>query len=217
MPQRIKFVEVRSIARARTFLGVLLLLAAVLTWGIGLTLSPQGHAIVDGTEHIRDTVMTFKHNSAIGTLILCAIAAWLLLPRHPSKWPPRDWAAAVLLTLLAASSIYTLASLDRPPVQTGTVDENLAIANVAADSNTDEIAPAAQPVELTVPPPPPTQSSQTSVPRAAPIATRQSNEAEPADQAEPAEVDVADEPASQQSNQGAADEPPGNETEQNQE
>lgn len=216
MPQRIKFVEVRSIARARTFVGVLLLLAAVLTWGIGLTLSPQGHAIVDGTEHVRDTVMTFKHNSAIGTLILCAIAAWLLLPRHPSQWPPRDWAAAVLLALLAASSIYTLLSLDRPPAPTGTVDENLAIANVASDSNATEIAPAPQPLDISVPAPP-IQSRQSPAPHAAAVAARQSNEAAAIDKAEPTEVNVTDEQADAEGNQDSADEAPSNETDQNQE
>jgi drug/metabolite transporter (DMT)-like permease len=45
---------------------------------------------------------------AIGTLILSALAAWLLFPARRPKWPARDWALIALLVFLAGSSLYTL-------------------------------------------------------------------------------------------------------------
>ena len=90
------------------FLGGLLLLAAVLTWGIGLWMSPHGDTVAEGTEHVRTVIVTFMRNGAIGTLILSALSAWLLFPARRPKWPMRDWTIVVLLVFLAGSSIYTL-------------------------------------------------------------------------------------------------------------
>jgi drug/metabolite transporter (DMT)-like permease len=90
------------------FMGALLLLAAVLTWGTGFMMSPHGDEVAKGTPHVRTVVVTFMRNGAIGTLILCAISAWLLFPARRPKWPMRDWALIVLLVFLAGSSIYTL-------------------------------------------------------------------------------------------------------------
>ena len=98
----------RGIGRARMFMGALLLLAAIITWATGLMMSPHGDVVAKGTEHVRTTVVTFMRNGAIGTLVLCALAAWLLFPARRPKWPARDWALIVVLVILAGSSVYTL-------------------------------------------------------------------------------------------------------------
>ena len=98
----------RGIGRARMFMGALLLVAAILTWGTGLMMSPHGESVAKGTEHVRTTIVTFMRNGAIGTLVLCAISAWLLFPARRPRWPARDWALIAVLVILAGSSIYTL-------------------------------------------------------------------------------------------------------------
>jgi hypothetical protein len=89
-------------------MGGLLLIAAVLTWGIGLWMSPHGEPVADGVQYVRPVIVSFMLKGAIGTLILTALAAWLLFPARRPKWPARDWALIVLLVLLAGSSLYTL-------------------------------------------------------------------------------------------------------------
>ncbi len=121
----------RGIGRGRMFMGALLLLAAAMTWSIGLMMSPHGETVARGTEHFRTTVVIFKRNGAIGTLILCALAAWLLFPARRVKWPARDWALSALLVVLAGSSLYTLIWLTLTVRQNP--NENLASANM--DSN----------------------------------------------------------------------------------
>lgn len=98
----------RGIGRARMFMGALLLTAAVMTWGIGLWMSPHGDTIAQGTNHVRTIIVSFKRNDAIGTLILSALAAWMLFPARRPKWPARDWALIALLAFLVGSSLYTL-------------------------------------------------------------------------------------------------------------
>ena len=103
----------RGIGRGRMFMGGLLLFAAVIAWGVALMMSPHSTATVaDGTEHVRGTVVTFMRNSAIGTLILSGIAAWLLFPARRPNSPRRDYAILAVLTVLIASSIYQLAWLE---------------------------------------------------------------------------------------------------------
>ena len=102
----------RGIGRARMFMGALLLLAAIITWATGLMMSPHGDVVAKGTEHVRTTVVTFMRNGAIGTLVLCGLAAWLLFPARRPKWPARDWALIVVLVILAGSSVYTLVWLE---------------------------------------------------------------------------------------------------------
>ncbi|HEX5238921.1 MAG TPA: hypothetical protein VFW39_10730 [Sphingomicrobium sp.] len=89
-------------------MGALLLLAAIVTWGVGLMMSPHGDTVAKGTEHVRTTIVTFMRNGAIGTLVLCALSAWLLFPSRRPRWPARDWALIAVLVILAASSLYTL-------------------------------------------------------------------------------------------------------------
>lgn len=98
----------RGIGRGRMFMGALLLVAAIMTWGVSFMMSPHGDTVAKGTEHVRTTIVTFMRNGAIGTLVLTALAAWLLFPPRRPRWPARDWALIVVLALLAGSSIYTL-------------------------------------------------------------------------------------------------------------
>jgi hypothetical protein len=50
----------------------------------------------------------FVRNSAIGTLVLCALAGWLLFPMRRPRAPKRDWAIAIVLAVLVATSFYQL-------------------------------------------------------------------------------------------------------------
>jgi drug/metabolite transporter (DMT)-like permease len=93
------------------FMGALLLLAAIITWATGLMMSPHGDVVAKGTEHVKTTVVTFMRNGAIGTLVLSAVAGWLLFPARRPKWAARDWALIAVLALLVGSSLYTLAWL----------------------------------------------------------------------------------------------------------
>ena len=101
----------RGIARGRLFMGGLLLFAAVIAWATALMMSPHGEVVAEGTEHVRPVIVTFIRNSAIGTLILCALSAWLLFPPRRPKWPARDYAIIGLLVLLTGTSLYQLAWL----------------------------------------------------------------------------------------------------------
>ena len=90
------------------FMGGLLLFAAVIAWGTALMMSPHGESTAQGTEHVREVVVVFLRNSAIGTLVLCALSAWLLFPSRRPKWPARDWALIGLIALLVLTSLYQL-------------------------------------------------------------------------------------------------------------
>ena len=98
----------RGIGRARMFMGSLLLFAAVIAWSTTLWMSPHGSSVAQGTEHVRTVVATFVRNSAIGTLILCGIAGWMLFPLRRPRAPRRDWAIAAVLAILVSTSIYQL-------------------------------------------------------------------------------------------------------------
>lgn len=89
-------------------MGGLLLFAAVIAWGTALMMSPHGDSSAAGTEHVRTVVVTFLRNSAIGTLVLSAVSAWLLFPPRRPKWPARDWALIGLIGLLVLTSLYQL-------------------------------------------------------------------------------------------------------------
>jgi hypothetical protein len=89
------------------FMGGLLLFAAVIAWGTALMMSPHGESTT-GTDHVKTVVVVFIRNSAIGTLILAALSAWLLFPARRPKWPARDWALIAILALLVLTSLYQL-------------------------------------------------------------------------------------------------------------
>ena len=98
----------RGIGRARMFMGGLLLFAAVIAWFTSFMMSPHGDTVAQGTEHVKTTVVIFIRNSAIGTLVLCALAGWLLFPARRPKWPRRDYAILGIIAVLVISSIYDL-------------------------------------------------------------------------------------------------------------
>ncbi len=98
----------RGIGRGRIFVGEFLLLAAVIVWGTALLLSPHGSNDAVGSDYVRTTVASFLNHSAIATLLLVALAAWLLFPARRPRKPLRDWALIVVIAVLAVSSIYQL-------------------------------------------------------------------------------------------------------------
>ena len=98
----------RGIGRGRLFLGGILLLAAVISWMTTALLSPHGISVAAGTEHVRPTMVSFIRNSASGTLLLSALAAWLLFPVRRPRKPHRDWAIIGVLAILVATSLYQL-------------------------------------------------------------------------------------------------------------
>jgi hypothetical protein len=206
----------RGIARARMFMGALLLLAAMFTWGIGLTMSPHGETVARGTEYLRTTIVTFKRNGALGTLILCAIAAWLLFPRRRPRSPRRDWSLIMLLAFLIGSSFYTLIWL--PPFAPNTVDidENLAITDISIDRNASVAAPAMEAANINPAPPPDLNRPEVRGPASV---TEPNDGLRPDSQAQ-FEADVTEEQADVEANVGSYGgraEPTNNETDENEE
>jgi len=98
----------RGIGRARMFVGGLLLFAAVIAWAVALMMSPHGTTVAEGTDHVRTVVAIYVRNSAIGTLILCGLAGWMLFPIRRPRSPRRDWTIGAVLAVLVATSIYQL-------------------------------------------------------------------------------------------------------------
>ena len=98
----------RGIGRARMFFGGMLLLGAVIAWFTAFGLSPSTPTSTAGIEGVRGTVVTVIRNSAIATLLLTALAAWLLFPARRPKWPARDWALICIIALLVGTSLYQL-------------------------------------------------------------------------------------------------------------
>lgn len=179
----------RGIGRGRLFMGSLLLLAAVLTWSIGLMMSPHGEAVATGTDYLRTTIVIFKRNSAIGTLVLSALAAWLLFPIRRPKWPARDWALIAIVAFLAGSSLYTLVWLEMTVPQGGNVDQNLASTSFNEDLN----ASGSNPAPLNVPHAPSAVQNQlevSAIPSAALVEARKRTIEPPA----PDEVSASKEP-----------------------
>ena len=98
----------RGIGRARMFMGGLILFAAAIAWATSLLMSPHGETIAEGAEHVRMSVVVFLRNGAIGNLVLCALAAWLLFPRRRPRSPARDWAIIGAIAVMMATSLYQL-------------------------------------------------------------------------------------------------------------
>ena len=90
------------------FFGGLILFAAVIAWATALMMSPHGEVAAPGTEHVRTSIVVFLRNSAIGNLVLCALAGWLLFPARRPPAPRRDWAIIGIIGLLVLTSLYQL-------------------------------------------------------------------------------------------------------------
>ena len=90
------------------FVGGLLLFAAVVAWSVSLMMSPHGTTTAAGPEHVRTVVADFVWRSAVGTLVLCALAGWMLFPLRRPRAPRRDWAIGLILGVLVATSLYQL-------------------------------------------------------------------------------------------------------------
>lgn len=85
-----------------------MLIATIIAWVTSLWMSPHGETVADGTGHVRTVVTTFVRKSAIGTLMLSALSAWLLFPQPRPRAPRRDWAIITVLAVMVATSIYQL-------------------------------------------------------------------------------------------------------------
>lgn len=90
------------------FVGGFLLFAAVIVWATGILTSPHSENVASGAGHVRIAVAIYLRNVAISTLVLCAIAGFLLYPARRPRMPKRDWAIGLLIALLVGTSIYQL-------------------------------------------------------------------------------------------------------------
>ena len=90
------------------FMGGLLLFAAVIAWFTFVTMSPHGQTVAKGTQHVKTVVVDYMLKGAIGTIVLCALAGWLLFPARRPRWPARDWAVGGIIALLVGTSLYEL-------------------------------------------------------------------------------------------------------------
>ena len=90
------------------FVGGLVLLTAIITWGVANWLNPYGESAASGVEYVKSTVATVMRNGAIATLGMCALAAYLLFPARRPQWPARDYAIIAVLAILVLSSLYRL-------------------------------------------------------------------------------------------------------------
>ncbi len=102
----------RGIFRGRLFLGNLILFAAVIAWFTAIMMSPHGTTTADGPEHVRNSVTIFLRKSAVGTLLLAALAGYLLFPARRPDNPRRDWAIGAVLAVLVLTSLYQLVWLE---------------------------------------------------------------------------------------------------------
>lgn len=98
----------RGITRGRIFVGGFLLFAAVIVWAIGLLMTPHGESSAQGTQYVKEVVVVYLRNSALATLGLSGLAAYMLFPSRRPKAPMRDWTLAALIALVVGTSIYQL-------------------------------------------------------------------------------------------------------------
>ena len=98
----------RGFVRGRVFLGFLILFAAVIAWCVSLMMSPHGGPGGEDPDHVRTVVATFIFKSAVGTLLLCALAGWLLWPLRRAPNQARDWTIVGVIAVLVLTSLYQL-------------------------------------------------------------------------------------------------------------
>ena len=98
----------RGIGRARMFFGGFLLIAAVITWATSAWLNPYSSESAAGIEGVRESVVVFVRNSAIGTLLITALAAWMLFPARRPRAPWRDRGLLAVIAILVVGCVYQL-------------------------------------------------------------------------------------------------------------
>jgi hypothetical protein len=98
----------RGVVRARVVFGGLILFAAVISWFTGLMMSPHGAEAGSNADHVRAIVVQFIRRNAIGNLVLCAIAAWLLAPLQRAPRPARDLVLIAIIGVIVVTSFYQL-------------------------------------------------------------------------------------------------------------
>ncbi len=98
----------RGVGRARLFVGGFVLSAAAIVWAIALLMNPRGSGAGQGTEYVREVIVVYLRNSALATLGLASLSAFLLFPERRVRWPARDWTIGLLIVLLCLTSIYQL-------------------------------------------------------------------------------------------------------------
>jgi len=90
------------------FVGGFVLFAAAIVWAVGLLMSPHGESTAEGTEHVKNVVVVYLRNTALATVAMSVLAAYLLFPARRPKWPARDWTLGALIALLIGTSLYQL-------------------------------------------------------------------------------------------------------------
>ena len=98
----------RGVVRARYAVGGLVLFAALVSWFMGLMMSPHEATSEAAANYVRTTVVVFLRNSAIGNLILCALAGWLLFPAKRPRWRARDWMLLAAIVVVVLTSVYQI-------------------------------------------------------------------------------------------------------------
>ncbi len=89
-------------------MGGILLFAAVIVLGTSLMMSPHQETTGSGLDHVRASIAIFIRNTAIGTLLLAALAAYLLFPQRRPRAPRRDWLVGGLLAIVGLAAFYQL-------------------------------------------------------------------------------------------------------------
>ena len=98
----------RGIVRARIFVGGFLLIAALLSWGIGVAGGSDAVSSPDNDNHVRLAAAVYQRNIAYATIAMSVLAGILLFPARRPRMPKWDWAIGLLVALLIGTSLYQL-------------------------------------------------------------------------------------------------------------
>ncbi len=98
----------RGIVRARIFVGGFLLVAALLSWAIGVAGGSDAVTAPNDSDHVRLAAAIYQRNIAYATIALSILAGILLFPARRPRMPKWDWAIGILIVLLIGSSLYQL-------------------------------------------------------------------------------------------------------------
>lgn len=98
----------RGVVRARIFVGGFLLIAALLSWGIGVAGGSDAVTAPEGGDQVRLAAAIYQRNIAYATIALSILAGILLYPARRPRMPKWDWAIGLLILILIGSSLYQL-------------------------------------------------------------------------------------------------------------